>query len=136
MSEVFSDDLLSNVREINKVLRSWRASRLESAAKVNSAFDVRVKWFAAPGTGTGFDMIVPIEPSRVALLFASQFTGIYLVPGSDTEERTGFPLEPGHPLLLTIRDAPGLVSMDWYLGTFTAASGIVYAIEVLDRRRR
>lgn len=136
MSEVFSDDLLSNVREINKVLRSWRASRLESAAKVNSAFDVRVKSLVASGMRTGFDMIVPVEPSRVALLFASQFSGVYLVPGSETSDRSGFPLQPGHPLLLTIRDAPGLVSMDWYLGTLTVIGSIVYAIEVLDRRRR
>jgi hypothetical protein len=136
MSEVFSDDLLGNVREINKLLRSWRASRLESAAKVNSAFDVRVKGIVAPSSVTGFDMIVPIEPSRVALLFASQFHGIYLVPGSDAVERTGFALEPGHPLLLTIHNAPGLVSMDWYFGVFTISGGIVYAIEILDRRRR
>jgi hypothetical protein len=136
MSEVFSDDLLGNVREINKLLRSWRASRLESAAKVNSAFDVRVNGIAAPGSATGFDMIVPIEPSRVALLFASQLPGVYLVPGSDTVERTGFMLEPGHPLLLTIHNTPGLVSMDWYFGAFTISASIVYAIEILDRRRR
>jgi hypothetical protein len=81
-------------------------------------------------------MIVPVEPSRVALLFASQFSGIYLVPGSDVAERTGFPLEPGLPLLLTIQDTPGLVSMDWYFGAFSVGGGILYAIEILDRRRR
>jgi hypothetical protein len=81
-------------------------------------------------------MIVPVEPSRVALLFASQFTGIYLVPGSEAEERSGFTLDPGRPLVLTIHDTPGLVSMDWYFGAFTILGSIVYAIEILDRRRR
>jgi hypothetical protein len=136
MSEVFNDDLLSNVREINKILRSWRASRLESAAKVNSAFDVRVKLITAPGTPSGFDTIVPIEPSRVALLFASPFGGVYLVPGTDVAERFGFLIDASYPLLLTIHDTPGLVSMDWYWGTLSGAGGTVYVIEVLDRRRR
>ena len=136
MSEVFSDDLLSNVREINKVLRSWRASRLEPAAKVNSAFDVRVKAIPVSGASPGYDMIVPVDPSRVALLFACHFIGVYLVPGSDVGERSGFLLDPGRPLLLTIQDTPGLVSMDWYLGSFSVAGTIVYAIEILDRRRR
>jgi hypothetical protein len=136
MSEVFSDDLLSNVREIGKILRSWRASRLEPAAKVNSAFDVRVKTAYAYPVSTGFDMIVPVEPSRIALLLASGYSGVHLVPGSDVADRGGFTLNPGHPLLLTIHDTPGLVSMDWYLGTHSMSGAIVYAIEILDRRRR
>jgi hypothetical protein len=136
MSEVFSDDLLSNVREIGKILRSWRASRLESAAKVNSAFDVRVKVVIAPSSLTGFDMIVPIEPSRVALFFASPLPPVYLVPGSDVTDRSGFYLESNRPLLLTIHYVPGLVSMDWYWGTLSGTGSMVYVIEVLDRRRR
>jgi hypothetical protein len=136
MSEVFSDDLLSNVREINKILRSWRASRLEPAAKVNSAFDVRVKAASVNGLVTGFDQILPVEPSRVALFFTPHVFDVYIVPGSDVAERSGFLLRPGHPLLLTIHDAPGLVSMDWYFGTSSLHGAIMYAIEILDRRRR
>jgi hypothetical protein len=136
MSEVFSDDLLSNVREINKILRSWRASRLESAAKVNAAFEVRVKAVTVPGILTGFDMIVPIEPSRVTLFFSPQFTDVYLVPGSDVTDRTGFLLKGDYYLLLTIQDTPGLVSLDWYFGTLTVIGSKVWAIEILDRRRR
>jgi hypothetical protein len=136
MSEVFSDDLLSNIREINKILRSWRASRLESAAKVNSAFDVRVKAVAVPPMSTGFDNIVPIEPSRVALFFSASSGVIYLVPGSDVEDRTGFLINAGQPLLLTLHDVPGLVAMDWYFGTFVSYGSLLYVIEVLDRRRR
>jgi len=50
--------------------------------------------------------------------------------------RLGFHVSVGNPLQLSIRDAPGLVSLDWYFGSSSISSDLIYVVEILDKRRR
>jgi len=136
MSDVLSDELLREVRQVRTAIADWRASRLASAGIVNSKFDVRVKTVAVPGNNNGFGIIVGIEPLRVLLIFAAFFGGIFVVPGTAVGDRQGFPLPDRGFIEFDIHRHPGLVSIDWYFGTRSSVGNKVYVIEILDRRRR
>ena len=136
MSDVLSDELLREVRQVRTAIADWRASRLASAGIVNSKFDVRVKTVAVPGNNNGFGIIVGIEPLRVLLIFATPVWGVSVVPGTEVEDRQGFLLPPYGFIEFDIHRHPGLVSTDWYFGTLSYSSSKVYAIEILDRRGR
>jgi len=136
MSDVLSDELLREVRQVRMAIADWRASRLASAGIVNSKFDVRVKTLAVPIDNNGFVTIVGIEPLRVLLIFSAIVGGIYVVPGTASEDRRGFPLPAQGFVEFDIHRHPGLVSTDWYFGTRSSLGAKVYAIEILDRRGR
>ena len=136
MSDVLSDELLREVRQVRTAIADWRASRLASAGIVNSKFDVRVKAVAVPSGNNGFVTIVGIEPLRVLLIFAVIGGWVHVVPGTAVEDRQGFPLPTWGFIEFDIHRHPGLVSTDWYFGTRSSIGSKVYAIEILDRRRR
>ena len=136
MSDVLSDELLREVRQVRTAIADWRASRLASAGIVNSKFSVRVKTVVVPSNNNGFAAIVGIEPLRVLLIFATIGDLVYVVPGTDVENRQGFLLPPHGLIEFDIHRHPGLVSTDWYFGVDSSPGSLVYAIEILDRRRK
>jgi len=136
MSDVISDELLREVRQVRTAIADWRASRLASAGIVNSKFSVRVKTVAVPVNNNGFVAIVGIEPLRVLLVFAIITGVVCVVPGTAVEDRRGFTLPAQGFIEFDIHRHPGLVSTDWYFGTRSSIGSKVYAIEILDRRGR
>ena len=136
MSDVLSDELLREVRQVRTAIADWRASRLASAGIVNSKFSVRVKMFEVPSDNNGFVVIVGVEPLRVSLIFAAIIGLVCVVPGTEAKDRRGFPLPVGGFIEFDIHRHPGLVSIDWYFGTRSSVGNKVYVIEILDRRRR
>jgi hypothetical protein len=136
MSNVLDDKVLAQLDVIASTLRDWRRAQFADARLINASFDVKVSEMASPPISTGFDKIVDIDMSRVFLMIATSSSSITVVPGQVPGPRHGFQVSSGNPLQLSIREAPGLVSLDWYFGTLSISVDTVYVIEILDKRRR
>jgi hypothetical protein len=136
MSDVLDDRVLAQLDMIASTLRDWRQAQFADARLINASFDVKVSAIQGSPTSTGFDMIVDIDMSRVFLMIAASTSSISVVPGSSVTNRFGFQVTAGNPLQLSIRDAPGLVSLDWYLGMSNVSTDLIYVVEILDKRRR
>lgn len=136
MSQILSDDVLSNVREIRSILRSWRQSRLASASVVNASFDIR----ATSVTYTNAPDQPPVclyEPNRVALLVMVVGTSsVYLVPDFGNVDAQGTLISYPQYFMLDIHRHPALVALGWRFGSMTSLGSIVNVIEILDRRQR
>jgi hypothetical protein len=136
MSDVLDDKVLAQLDVIAGTLRDWRQAQFADARLINASFDVKVSTMIAPVMPTGFDKIVDIDMSRVFLMIATRSGNIQVVPGLSVAERSGFQVTVGNPLRLNIREAPGLVSLDWYFGDLVGSGDIIYIMEILDKRRR
>lgn len=136
MSETLSDDVLSQVREIKSLLRSWRQSRLASAASVNASFDVVGRAVTYTGDPSS-RRICGFEPSRVALLFmVVGGSVVYIVPDVASLNETGTLVNSPYYVVFHIHDHPGLVSLGWRFGTATSFGSRLNVVEILDRRGR
>jgi hypothetical protein len=136
MSDVLDDRVLAQLDMIASTLRDWRRAQFADARLINSLFDVKVSAIQSPQIATGFEKIVDLDMSRVFLMIATSIADVAVVPGSGVTERAGFHITMGNPLRLSIRDAPGLVSLDWYFGMSSVSSDLIYVVEILDKRRR
>ena len=136
MSDVLDDKVLAQLDVIASTLRDWRRAQFADARLINASFDVKVSAIQSPPIGTGFDKIVDVDMSRVFLMIATGIGSVAVVPGVSVPVRLGFHVSVGNPLQLSIRDAPGLVSLDWYFGSSSISSDLIYVVEILDKRRR
>jgi hypothetical protein len=136
MSEVLRDNELSNLKLLHEELRRLREMQLAPAELINSSFEVRMRVVNYSGI-SGPEQVVDVEPKRVYLLVAPVYPGdVYLWHPSFGEATNGISFGTYTPFTLSIRDAPGLVSEAWYLGTQNVTLTRYYVIEILDRRRR
>ncbi len=136
MSDVLDDKVLAQLDVIASTLRDWRQAQFADARLINSSFDVKVSAVSTPFVLTGFEKIVDLDMSRVFLMIAAIDNNIYVVPGSSVPERLGILVQVASPLVLSIRESPGLVSLDWYFGTLNVPSAGLYVVEIFDKRRR
>jgi hypothetical protein len=136
MSDVLDDKVLAQLDVIAGTLRDWRQAQFADARLINASFDVKVSEMSSPPIATGFEKIVDADMSRVFLMIATSAGSVAVTPGPASGERFGFLVSAGNPLQLSIREAPGLVSLDWYFGKASISGDLIHVIEIFDKRRR
>jgi hypothetical protein len=140
MMEKLVSDILCHVKLIHDDLHRFREAQLTPAHHVNSAFDIRYKVVTYTGD-LPVQQLVDVQPSRVylcvylAATFVQQDT-IYIWHPSLSPNKGGFVVGYLQPFVLTIRDNPGLVAEEWYLGSENGIGNSFGVIEIIDRRKR